>query len=67
MAICFPIKNNQRNPRTGVHGRYHVHESKIQKAVKIAVRQAKITKHVGPHTFRHYVESQTMPSRNIFL
>jgi integron integrase len=33
--------------------RHHLHVSVIQKAVKRAVRQAGIDKHVGCHTFRH--------------
>jgi site-specific recombinase XerD len=33
--------------------RYHIHESGIQKALKQAVRAAKIEKRVGCHTFRH--------------
>ena len=33
--------------------RHHLHESAIQKAVKLAVKKAGITKKVGPHTFRH--------------
>ncbi len=33
--------------------RYHVHESSIQKALKQAVRSAKIEKRVGCHPFRH--------------
>ncbi len=33
--------------------RHHLHESAIQKAVKLAVRKAGINKKIGPHTFRH--------------
>ena len=30
-----------------------MHESAVQKAVKLAARKAGIVKRVGPHTFRH--------------
>jgi site-specific recombinase XerD len=33
--------------------RYHLHESHVQKAIKAAVRRAKLTKRVSSHTFRH--------------
>ena len=43
------IASNQTVPQT----HFHLHESVLQKAVAHAVRQAGITKRVGPHTFRH--------------
>jgi site-specific recombinase XerD len=33
--------------------RYHVHETDIQRAVKVAARKAGIPKRVSPHTLRH--------------
>jgi site-specific recombinase XerD len=33
--------------------RYHLHESHVQKAIRAAVRRAKLTKRVSAHTFRH--------------
>ena len=33
--------------------RYHVHDSRMQEAFGEAVRKAKLTKRVTPHTFRH--------------
>lgn len=33
--------------------RHHLHESAVQKAVRLAVNQAAIHKHAGCHTFRH--------------
>jgi integrase len=41
--------------------RYHLHESAVQRAVATAVRKAGLTKPAGPHTFRHYAASRTMP------
>ena len=49
----FPSKKRSVDPRTGVERRHHVLESGLQKAVKVAVDRAGITKRVGCHTFRH--------------
>jgi integron integrase len=49
----FPSKNLSADPRTGVVRRHHVMESGLQKAVKLAVDRAGITKRVSCHTFRH--------------
>ncbi len=49
----FPAPNRFVNQQTGAQGRYHVHESILQKAVKEAMRKAGITKFASCHTFRH--------------
>jgi integrase len=49
----FPSVGLSRDPRTGVIRRHHLHESGLQKAIKQAVRQTKIEKNIGCHTFRH--------------
>jgi integrase len=49
----FPAKKRSVDRRTGVERRHHVLESGLQKAVKVAVDRAGITKRVGCHTFRH--------------
>jgi integron integrase len=49
----FPSKSLSTDPRTGKTRRHHVLESGLQKAVKIAVDRAGITKRVSCHTFRH--------------
>lgn len=38
---------------TGQRRRWHIHESKLQKALYLAVRKANIPKRVTAHTFRH--------------
>jgi integron integrase len=38
---------------SGERRRWHVHESKLQKALSVAVRKAQIPKRVTAHTFRH--------------
>jgi site-specific recombinase XerD len=42
--------------------RYHIHESVIQKAIKKAVNDARITKRATAHTLRHNPEYRIMPS-----
>ena len=49
----FPAKNLSHDPRSNVVRRHHVLESGLQKAVKVAVNRAGITKPVSCHTFRH--------------
>jgi integron integrase len=59
----FPAKGRSVDPRShlrqgfggqaGKTMRHHVMESGLQKAVKVAVRKAGITKRVGCHTMRH--------------
>jgi len=49
----FPSKNLSQDPRSEATRRHHVLESGLQKAVKMAVDRAGITKRVSCHTFRH--------------
>jgi len=49
----FPQKELTLVPGTNERRRYHLHESQLQEALKKAVRQAKLTKRVKSHTFRH--------------
>jgi integron integrase len=49
----FPAAARSRDPRSGMIRRHHVHETVIQRAVKEAVRRARLTKPATPHTFRH--------------
>jgi integron integrase len=49
----FPAAGFSTDPRSGHIRRHHVYETSVQKNVKLAARKAKITKNVGPHTFRH--------------
>ncbi|WP_421657327.1 integron integrase [Leptothermofonsia sp. ETS-13] len=49
----FPADRLSHDPRSGVTRRHHLHETGIQRAVRSAVRQAKIQKRVTCHTFRH--------------
>ena len=49
----FPSKKLSTDPRSNTVRRHHVLESGLQKAVKVAVNRAQITKRVTAHTFRH--------------
>jgi integron integrase len=49
----FPQKNLTPISGTKELRRYHLHESKVQTALKKAVRRAKLTKRITSHTFRH--------------
>jgi len=55
----FPSHKLSRDPRSGLVGRWHVHEESLSRAVKVAVDAAGITKRAGCHAFRH---SQAFPS-----
>jgi integron integrase len=49
----FPAKTLTTIEGLQERRRYHLHESLVQKAIKAAVRRAKLTKRVSSHTFRH--------------
>ena len=49
----FPAKTRTLVPEAGEYRRYHMHETQYQKALRAAVRKAKIPKRVTSHTFRH--------------
>lgn len=49
----FPSANLATDPRTGVVRRHHIDPSVVNKAIKTAVHNAEINKHITAHTFRH--------------
>ena len=49
----FPAPNLSADPRTGEIRRHHLGASSLRRDIKSAARDAGITKHVTPHTFRH--------------
>ncbi len=49
----FPASNRSIDPRSGIERRHHIYETVLQKAVKAAVRAARINKPASCHTFRH--------------
>ena len=49
----FPASTRYFDRNDRIERRHHLHESVVQKAVKAAVREAKITKAASPHSLRH--------------
>ena len=56
----FPAKGLTFIPETGERRRYHIHDSALQKALRAAVKKAKIPKRVTSHTFRHSFASHLL-------
>lgn len=49
----FPSPNRSLDPRSNIMRRHHLGEQVMQRAVKQAIKAAKIHKKAGCHTFRH--------------
>ncbi len=49
----FPASTRSTDPRSGIVRRHHLDESVLQRAVKTAVRRARIVKPATCHTLRH--------------
>jgi len=49
----FPATKRSTDPQSGKTMRHHLDETVLQRAVKNAVRLARLDKPVSPHTFRH--------------
>jgi integron integrase len=49
----FPATRHYHDIETGQDRRHHLHESVLQRAFHLAVRDARINKHATPHTLRH--------------
>jgi len=49
----FPSPTLSTDPRSGIERRHHLYEERLQRAIKKALPQAGIHKHVSVHTLRH--------------
>lgn len=49
----FPSQQISEDPRSGVRRRHHAAADSIQRALRAALRYARVAKHATPHTLRH--------------
>ena len=49
----FPADKYIKDKKSGLIFRSHIHESTVQRAVKVAIKKAGVMKNGSPHTFRH--------------
>lgn len=58
--FLFPARRPSVDPATGRRGRYHLHETAMQRAMKEAVKASGILKRATCHTLRHSFASQLL-------
>jgi len=56
----FPAKTLTFVPEEKAYRRYHLHETHVQKAIRAAVKKARLTKRASAHTFRHSFASHLL-------
>jgi integron integrase len=49
----FPAERTYRDVATGERRRHHLHETSVQRALRLAANAAHLTKHATPHVLRH--------------
>ena len=58
----FPATSHYRDAGTGEQRRHHLHETAVQRAVKVAVGLSGVAKRASCHTFRHSFATQLLRS-----
>ena len=53
VAVRISSRSAVADPRLGVRRRHHIDGQHVQRAMRIALRQAQINKPATPHTLRH--------------
>ncbi|MGR9013334.1 MAG: tyrosine-type recombinase/integrase [Gammaproteobacteria bacterium] len=56
----FPAKSLTLVPASKKYRRWHLHESHVQQAIKLAVRRSRIAKRASAHTLRHSFASHLL-------
>ncbi|MFM8340854.1 MAG: tyrosine-type recombinase/integrase, partial [Methylomonas sp.] len=56
----FPAKSLTLVPASQEYRPWHLHESHVQQAIKLAVRRSRIAKRASAHTFRHSFASHLL-------
>lgn len=56
----FPAKTLTFVPEENAYRRYHIHETHVQRAIRAAVKRARLTKRASAHTFRHSFASHLL-------
>jgi integrase len=59
----FPAKSLSLVSGSKEYRRYHLHETHVQQAIKLAVRRSRIAKRASAHTFRHSYASPSIASQ----
>ena len=58
----FPANNIFNDPKTNKRGRWHVHSTSVNRAIKSAVKKSDILKRITSHTFRHSFATHLLES-----
>ena len=56
----FPAKSLTLVSETKEYKRYHLHDTQLQKSIRMAAKRAKLLKRVSAHTFRHSFASHLL-------
>ena len=58
----FPSSRISVDPKTGLKGRRHSHPTNVQRAIKLAGREARLTRPISAHVLRHCFATEMLKS-----